>query len=50
MRSFITSVIWSLVTDDFLEMVTSEGARVDGFADDFVISIRGKFGSVVSIE
>ena len=44
----LSPLLWSLIADSFLKQMVQERAEVIGFADDFVVCIKGKFGSVVS--
>ena len=39
----LSPLLWSLVVDDLLERLTSNGIRCQGYADDIVILARGKF-------
>ena len=39
----LSPLLWSLVVEDLLELVTRNGIRCQGYADDIVILARGKF-------
>ncbi len=39
----LSPLLWSLVVDELLELLTNNGIRCQGYADDIVIVARGKF-------
>ncbi len=39
----LSPLLWSLVVDELLELLTNNGIRCQGYADDIVIMARGKF-------
>jgi ribonuclease HI len=41
-------LLWSLVVDDLLNLLESEGFEVIGYADDIVLMVRGKVESTIS--
>jgi hypothetical protein len=44
----LSPLLWSLVIDDLLTTLTLSGYEVQGYADDLVIIVRGKYESVLS--
>lgn len=44
----VSPLIWSIVIDDLLIKLTQEGFDVQGYADDLVITIRGKHDLIIS--
>ncbi|KAI5754342.1 hypothetical protein M8J77_007902 [Diaphorina citri] len=44
----ISPLLWSMVVDELLNLLTSNGYEVIGYADDIVIIIRGKYEEVIS--
>jgi ribonuclease HI len=44
----LSPLLWALVVDDLLDLLTKAGFEVQGYAVDLVIIIRGKYGSVIS--
>jgi hypothetical protein len=39
----LSPLLWILASDGFIKLLVEENFHVEGFADDFVISVRGKF-------
>lgn len=44
----LSPLLWSLVVDDLLTKLESQGFEVIGFADDIVIIIRGKYDDIIT--
>lgn len=44
----LSPLLWALVVDELLDLLTKAGFEVQGYADDLVIVIRGKYGAVIS--
>lgn len=44
----LSPLLWSLVVDELLTSLESQGFEVIGFADDIVIIVRGKYDSVIA--
>ena len=44
----LSPLLWTLVMDDLLHLLHKEGVDAQGYADDLVVIIRGKYESVIS--
>ncbi|KAL1448474.1 hypothetical protein WDU94_005530 [Cyamophila willieti] len=44
----LSPLLWSMVVDNLLNLLTTSGYEVIGYADDVVILIRGKYEEVIS--
>lgn len=44
----LSPLLWSLVVDELLTNLESQGFEIIGFADDIVIIVRGKYDSVIT--